>query len=439
MPRFPLALGLALLVTSAVWSGPASAEDAPPPPPQPTPLEALFLPLKERMATLPPFLGNTDVKLHLRSYSFNRVRPDDTQNEAWAFGGRITYQSGWLLDTFAMGATMYGSAPLYAPEDKDGTLLLKPGAEGLLRSGRSVGRPTLPGLRPSQGLPPARRPDLHQPTGQPDDAQHLPGRDARRPGGVGAIPQRVPLADQAEELRRVHQHVPAGRGPGRERRRGRPLRRTADTARGPAHRPEQPVRREHLQHYLCGSGLPASPERGLEAAPGRAVHRPARCRRGASARGERHVPLGHPGGRGAHPGDLPGPGSHPEPSRSRAPATTSRPPGGPSPDTSRASSWTSTAPGRRRSWSARRTISRRSSPACTATSTSCGDGMPSLRPRAGTRPTRRSTTSRSTIGPPSRSPSSRGSGYACERPSSISRTPRDLATSSASSSTGTET
>ena len=139
MPRFPLALGLALLVTSAVWSGPASAEDAPPPPPQPTPLEALFLPLKERMATLPPFLGNTDVKLHLRSYSFNRVRPDDTQNEAWAFGGWITYQSGWLLDTFSMGATMYGSAPLYAPEDKDGTLLLKPGQEGYYVPGQAWG------------------------------------------------------------------------------------------------------------------------------------------------------------------------------------------------------------------------------------------------------------------------------------------------------------
>ena len=51
-------------------------------------------------------------------------------NEAWAFGGWITYQSGWLLDTFSMGASLYGSAPLYAPDDRDGTLLLKPGQEG---------------------------------------------------------------------------------------------------------------------------------------------------------------------------------------------------------------------------------------------------------------------------------------------------------------------
>ena len=36
----------------------------------------------------------------------------------------------WLFDVFGIGATFYGSAPLYAPDDKDGTLLLKPGQEG---------------------------------------------------------------------------------------------------------------------------------------------------------------------------------------------------------------------------------------------------------------------------------------------------------------------
>jgi hypothetical protein len=68
--------------------------------------------------------------VHFRSYYFNRIKPDDSINEAWAFGGWISYQSGWLLDTFAMGASLYGSAPLYAPDDRDGTLLLKPGQKG---------------------------------------------------------------------------------------------------------------------------------------------------------------------------------------------------------------------------------------------------------------------------------------------------------------------
>ncbi len=136
MRRFPLALGL--LMTFA-WAGSASAEDAPPPPPPPAPLEKLFLPLKERMATLPPFLGDTDLTVHFRSYYFNQNNPDDSKNEAWAFGGWITYQSGWLLDTFSMGATLYGSAPLYAPEDRDGTLLLKPGQEGYYVPGEAWG------------------------------------------------------------------------------------------------------------------------------------------------------------------------------------------------------------------------------------------------------------------------------------------------------------
>jgi outer membrane porin, OprD family len=135
----PLVLGLTLLVIAAAWTGPASADDAPPPPPLPSPLEALFLPVKRKVETLPPFLGNTDLRVNFRSYYFNRTVPDDTKNEAWAFGGSVRYQSGWLLDTFAIGATLYGSAPLYAPEDRDGTLLLKPGQEGYYVPGEAWG------------------------------------------------------------------------------------------------------------------------------------------------------------------------------------------------------------------------------------------------------------------------------------------------------------
>ena len=107
-------------------------------PPGP-PLERLFAPLREQFKGLPPLLGDTDLNVPFRSYYFNRTKPDDTQNEAEAFGGWITYQSGWLLDTFAMGATFYGSAPLYAPEDKDGTLLLKPGQKGYYVPGQAWG------------------------------------------------------------------------------------------------------------------------------------------------------------------------------------------------------------------------------------------------------------------------------------------------------------
>jgi outer membrane OprD family porin len=134
-----LSAATALLVVAMYWCGPASADDAPPPPPLPAPLEALLAPVKEALAPLPPFLRDTDVRLHFRTYYLNRMTPDGTENEALAFGGLVGYKSGWLLDTFAMGATFYGSAPLYAPADKDGTLLLQPGQKGYYVPGEAWG------------------------------------------------------------------------------------------------------------------------------------------------------------------------------------------------------------------------------------------------------------------------------------------------------------
>jgi outer membrane OprD family porin len=129
--RCRFVLMAALVAGTVGWCGSVSAEDAPPPPPSP-PLEKLFAPLKEELekTNLPPFLKDTDLKVHFRTYYFNRTKPDDSVNEAWAFGGWITYQSGWLLDTFSMGASLYGAAPLYAPDDRDGTTLLKSGQKG---------------------------------------------------------------------------------------------------------------------------------------------------------------------------------------------------------------------------------------------------------------------------------------------------------------------
>jgi hypothetical protein len=121
---------LAVLLGVVAWAGLAPAEDAPEPPPSP-PLERLFEPVKEAMKDLTPFLRDTDLKIHFRTYYLNREKSDGvTENEAWAFGGWVSYKSGWLFDTFGIGASFYGSAPLYAPDDKDGTLLLKPGQEG---------------------------------------------------------------------------------------------------------------------------------------------------------------------------------------------------------------------------------------------------------------------------------------------------------------------
>jgi hypothetical protein len=123
-------LALVLLFASVTLIRAAAAQDAPPPPPAP-PIERLFAPLKEAMKDLPPFLRDTDLGLHFRSYYFSRENPEDgSENEALAFGGWVGYRSGWLFDVFGIGATLYGSVPLHAPDDKDGSLLLKPGREG---------------------------------------------------------------------------------------------------------------------------------------------------------------------------------------------------------------------------------------------------------------------------------------------------------------------
>src|SRR6266498_2342591 len=93
----------------------------------------------EGVKSLPAFLRDIDLKLHLRTYYFNQRTSSDTYNEAWAGGGWLAYQSGWLLDTFQMGATVYTSIPLYAPDDRDGTDLLKPGQIGFIVPGIAYG------------------------------------------------------------------------------------------------------------------------------------------------------------------------------------------------------------------------------------------------------------------------------------------------------------
>ena len=57
--------------------------------------------------------------------------------KSFVFGGWLTVRSGWLADTLAIGATMYGSAPLYDPDDRDGTLLLEPGQKGYVVAGEA--------------------------------------------------------------------------------------------------------------------------------------------------------------------------------------------------------------------------------------------------------------------------------------------------------------
>ena len=110
----------------------------PPPPPQGL-LESSFPTLREGLSQLPPFFRDTDLNVRLRTFYFNRQNDDDTASESLATGGWIQYASGWLADTFAMGATYYTSLPLYTPDSRPGSLLLTPDQDAIGTFGEAWG------------------------------------------------------------------------------------------------------------------------------------------------------------------------------------------------------------------------------------------------------------------------------------------------------------
>jgi hypothetical protein len=110
---------------------------------EPPKIQRFFPWLKEKLKDTPPFFRDTKFGVNIRTYYFLRDNYEGTspdENEAWALGGSIYYQSGWFLDHFSVGAVLYTSWPLYAPDDKDGTLLLKSGQEEYTVVGQLYGR-----------------------------------------------------------------------------------------------------------------------------------------------------------------------------------------------------------------------------------------------------------------------------------------------------------
>ena len=81
---------------------------------------------------------DTTLIVHPRTFYYEGKNAG-TANEAWTLGGWIGYRSQRFRNTWSLGATAYGSAPLYAPADGDGTFLLKPGQEGYLVLGEAFG------------------------------------------------------------------------------------------------------------------------------------------------------------------------------------------------------------------------------------------------------------------------------------------------------------
>jgi hypothetical protein len=95
-----------------------------------------FPALNRAIAALPPFLRDTELRFLARTYYWDHWRTDNTEGLAWAIGGAVEYRSGWLFDALRIGAAVYTSQPLVAPEDKGGTGLLRPVQEGYTVAGQ---------------------------------------------------------------------------------------------------------------------------------------------------------------------------------------------------------------------------------------------------------------------------------------------------------------
>lgn len=147
-----LIIVLALFGASA-WAQSEPALELPPPSSveeMVSPLELSFAPkperpratewLKDQLASSPPFLRDSKLNLHIRSGYFFQEQFDNSKREAWALGGWLEVQSGWLFDHLGVAATVYTSQPLYAPLDRDGTLMLEPGQNGFTVLGQAYGR-----------------------------------------------------------------------------------------------------------------------------------------------------------------------------------------------------------------------------------------------------------------------------------------------------------
>ena len=105
------------------------------------PPRPLFFPwLKDQLKDAPPFFRDTKLDLNQRTYYFNGGNFNGPRSEALAIGGALSYESGWLFDRLAVGSVLYTSQPLYAPEDRGGTLLLEPVQQGYTVLGQLYGR-----------------------------------------------------------------------------------------------------------------------------------------------------------------------------------------------------------------------------------------------------------------------------------------------------------
>ncbi|OAI57423.1 hypothetical protein AYO49_02085 [Verrucomicrobiaceae bacterium SCGC AG-212-N21] len=82
-------------------------------------------------------IEDTKFNINFRSYYFDRRKYDGTESLAFTVGGWAGFKTGYFLDHVAFGVMGYTSQPLFAPDEKDGTQLLKTGQEDIVVLGQA--------------------------------------------------------------------------------------------------------------------------------------------------------------------------------------------------------------------------------------------------------------------------------------------------------------
>src|SRR4051794_7787888 len=75
-------------------------------------------------------IEDTQFLVNFRTFYLDRSDFTGAEKQAVAFGGWAGVKTGYFLDHFAFGATLYTTTPVYAPDDRDGTSLLEEGQNG---------------------------------------------------------------------------------------------------------------------------------------------------------------------------------------------------------------------------------------------------------------------------------------------------------------------
>ena len=80
---------------------------------------------------------DAEARVHVRSYFLDRTNPAPPNQAGWAGGGWVGLRTGWLADTFQVGAVGYTTQPLWAPPTTGNTQLLTPQQYGFFTLGQA--------------------------------------------------------------------------------------------------------------------------------------------------------------------------------------------------------------------------------------------------------------------------------------------------------------